>query len=187
MVKLTTGVNFINILHKKFLYECRFGSFFYVHVTSEKLPKQHSYKKFVRKMLIKLTTGHGRFLLSVSFFSLYPPYMMRILISSVINNCLQNQPLSLHLLHSYVHTHSHSITHTKTSAFTRTSLQGTSFVAPLNSTIGVLKRRGERIMMYGSASLLDTKHTHLYLSTNLLELSTSEFRKFGKLLGQVVI
>ena len=42
-------------------------------------------------------------------------------------------------------------------------------------------------MMYGFASSLDTKHTHLYLFTNLLELRTLEFRKFEKLLGQVVI
>jgi len=40
-----------------FSYKRRFGSFFYVHVTREKLPKQRSYKKFVRKMLMKLTIG----------------------------------------------------------------------------------------------------------------------------------
>jgi len=51
------GVNSINILCTKFSYERRFGSFFYVHVTREKLPKQCSYKKFVRKMLMKLTTA----------------------------------------------------------------------------------------------------------------------------------
>ncbi len=39
-----------------FSYEHHFGSFFYVHVTREKLPKQCSYEKFVRKMLVKLTT-----------------------------------------------------------------------------------------------------------------------------------
>ncbi len=50
-----TSVNFINILHTKFLYEHRFGSFFYIHVTRGKLLKQHSYKKFVLKMLMKLT------------------------------------------------------------------------------------------------------------------------------------
>ncbi len=50
------GVNFINILRMKFLYERRFGSFSYVHVTREKLPKQHWYEKFVCKMLMKLTT-----------------------------------------------------------------------------------------------------------------------------------
>jgi hypothetical protein len=51
-------VNFINILHAIFLYERRFGSFFYVHVTREKLPKLRSYEKFARKTLMKLTTEH---------------------------------------------------------------------------------------------------------------------------------
>jgi len=40
-----------------FLYEHHFGSFFYVHVTREKLQKQCSYEKFVRKILMKFTTG----------------------------------------------------------------------------------------------------------------------------------
>jgi len=39
------GVNFINILRTNFSYEYHFGSFFYVHVTREKLLKQHSYIK----------------------------------------------------------------------------------------------------------------------------------------------
>ncbi len=39
------------------MYECRFGSFFYLHVTREKLPKQRSYKKFVHLTLMKLTAG----------------------------------------------------------------------------------------------------------------------------------
>jgi len=34
-----------------------FGSFFYVHVTREKLAKQRSYENFVSKMLMKLTTS----------------------------------------------------------------------------------------------------------------------------------
>jgi hypothetical protein len=50
------GVNFIKILRTNFSYQCCFGSFFYVHVTREKLPKQHSYKKFVGEMLMKLLT-----------------------------------------------------------------------------------------------------------------------------------
>jgi len=50
------GVNFINILRMNFLNERCFGSFFYVHVTREKLPKQPSYDKCVLKILIKLTT-----------------------------------------------------------------------------------------------------------------------------------
>jgi hypothetical protein len=32
-----------------FLYKCCFGSFLYLYVTREKLPKQRSYEKFVRK------------------------------------------------------------------------------------------------------------------------------------------
>ncbi len=38
-----------------FLYKRRFGSFYYIHVTREKLPKQHSYENFVNLMLVKLT------------------------------------------------------------------------------------------------------------------------------------
>jgi len=48
-------VNFINSLHTNFLYKHCFGSFFYVHVTRENLPKQHLYEKLVRNMLMKLT------------------------------------------------------------------------------------------------------------------------------------
>ncbi len=51
-----TGVNFINILFTNFLYERHFSSFFYVHLTREKLPKQNSYKIFLHKMLRKFTT-----------------------------------------------------------------------------------------------------------------------------------
>jgi hypothetical protein len=54
-----------------------------------------------------------------------PSYIMRILISLVINNCLQNQPLSLHLQHTNTlfHTHKHTLTftHTHTHTHTRTS------------------------------------------------------------------
>ncbi len=57
LVKLTPVINFINILRKNFSYERCFGSFFYVHVTRKKLPKQHTYKKFVNKLLMKLTKG----------------------------------------------------------------------------------------------------------------------------------
>ncbi len=49
------GGNFINILRTNFSYQRRFGSFFYKHVTREKLPKQRSYEKSARKMLLKLT------------------------------------------------------------------------------------------------------------------------------------
>jgi len=48
-----TGVNFINILRTNVV----FSSFFYVHVSIEKLSKQHSNEKFVHKMLMKLTTA----------------------------------------------------------------------------------------------------------------------------------
>ncbi len=57
VMKLFLFVNFINILHTNFLYECCFGSFFNIHVTKGKLPKWCSYEKFVRKMLIKLFLG----------------------------------------------------------------------------------------------------------------------------------
>jgi len=50
----------INILRTNFSYKHHFVSFFYVHVTRGKLPKrqpkQRSYEKFIRKMLMKLTT-----------------------------------------------------------------------------------------------------------------------------------
>jgi len=39
----------------KFFKQTLFWHFFYIHVTREKLPKRHSYEKFVRKMLMKLT------------------------------------------------------------------------------------------------------------------------------------
>jgi len=52
--KLPT-VNFINVICARFLYEHHFGSFYYVHVTREKLLKQRSYKKFACITLMKLT------------------------------------------------------------------------------------------------------------------------------------
>jgi len=52
---LSSMVNFINVLQANFTYESLFGSFFYLHVTREKLLKTCSYKKFTRKMLMKLT------------------------------------------------------------------------------------------------------------------------------------
>jgi len=56
-MKLTPGVNFINVKRTNFLYKRSFGSFYYVHVTRKKLSKQHSYEKFVRLTLMKLTTA----------------------------------------------------------------------------------------------------------------------------------
>ena len=48
-------VNFINILLVNFPYEGLFGNLFYLHVSREKLPKRRLYKRFERKMLMKLT------------------------------------------------------------------------------------------------------------------------------------
>jgi len=48
-------VNFINILRTNFSYERCFGSFSLVTCKKEQLPKRHLYKKFVRKLLMKLT------------------------------------------------------------------------------------------------------------------------------------
>ncbi len=44
-----------HFLCTNFLFECCFGSFFYVHVSRGNLPIRCSYKKFARKMLMKLT------------------------------------------------------------------------------------------------------------------------------------
>ncbi len=55
ILKIWPSVNFINILRTNFFVRTSFLQFFYVHVTREKLPKQHSYEKFVCKMLMKLT------------------------------------------------------------------------------------------------------------------------------------
>ncbi len=41
--------------HQHFTYKCCFSSFFYIHVTREKLPKWRLYEKFASKMLMKLT------------------------------------------------------------------------------------------------------------------------------------
>ncbi len=53
----SSGVNFINILWTNFLYKRCFGSFFYIHVTREKLMKQRLYEKRARITLMKLTAG----------------------------------------------------------------------------------------------------------------------------------
>jgi len=49
------AVNFINVLLANFTYKSLFGSFFYLHLTREKLLKRHWHKKFAKKMLMKLT------------------------------------------------------------------------------------------------------------------------------------
>ncbi len=53
----TPGVNVINILRTNFLYANHFGSFFYIQVTREKLPKHYSHKKFELLTLMKLTVA----------------------------------------------------------------------------------------------------------------------------------
>jgi len=46
LVKLTEGANCINVKRMTFSYKCRFGSFYYVHVTRKKAAEM----KFVRKI-----------------------------------------------------------------------------------------------------------------------------------------
>jgi len=46
LMNLSPVVNFIHILSTNILYKRLFGSFFYLHVTREKLLKKHSYKIF---------------------------------------------------------------------------------------------------------------------------------------------
>jgi len=41
-----TGVNFIKVKRTNFLYKRHFSSFYYIHITREKLPKQRSFEKF---------------------------------------------------------------------------------------------------------------------------------------------
>ncbi len=45
LMKLTSVVNFINVSRANFTYQSLFVSFFYSHVTREKLPKRLSYVK----------------------------------------------------------------------------------------------------------------------------------------------
>jgi len=61
-----------HFMHKFFIQK-NFGSFFYLHVNREKLPIRHAYKKFGRKMLMKLTPDScnvATFYLFQSIFSL---------------------------------------------------------------------------------------------------------------------
>ncbi len=49
-------VNFINVIRKRFSYKCCcVCNFFLFTCTQKKLPKRHSYEKFVCRMLMKLT------------------------------------------------------------------------------------------------------------------------------------
>jgi len=64
---LCTAVNFINILRTNVSYQRLFGSFFYVNVTREKLPKLCSYEKCVRILLMKLTPGLPCYMLTFKF------------------------------------------------------------------------------------------------------------------------
>jgi len=54
-ILIAAAVNFINVIRVCFLYECRFGSFFYVHVLSKTCQNVRSYEKIARLMLMKLT------------------------------------------------------------------------------------------------------------------------------------
>jgi len=49
-------VNFINVLHANFTYKSLFGSFFYLHVTREKLLKKCLYEKFAQKNVDEIDT-----------------------------------------------------------------------------------------------------------------------------------
>ena len=53
----TAGLNFINIIFARFLYERCFGSFFYVHVTRKSCQNRRSNEKHLRITLMKLTPG----------------------------------------------------------------------------------------------------------------------------------
>jgi hypothetical protein len=57
LVKLTPGVNFINILFPRFLYKILAPKITKPNVTREKLPKRLAYEKCACKMLMKLTAG----------------------------------------------------------------------------------------------------------------------------------
>jgi hypothetical protein len=61
-VKLTKGVNFINILRMNFSYERPFGSFFYVHGSCQ------NNEKCARRTLMKLATGVNFTNIFSSFF-----------------------------------------------------------------------------------------------------------------------
>ncbi len=56
LMKLTTGVNFINILLAPFLYESLYDTFLQLHVSGKRLHKALLYEKCAHKMLMKLTT-----------------------------------------------------------------------------------------------------------------------------------
>ncbi len=53
----TTRCQFHQQIMYKFFVQTLLWQIFYVHVTKEKLLKQRTYKKFVRKMLMTLTTA----------------------------------------------------------------------------------------------------------------------------------
>ncbi len=54
LMKLTAGVNFINVFCVRFSYKRHVHI---VQVTRKKLPKRRLYEKNTRKMLMKLTKG----------------------------------------------------------------------------------------------------------------------------------
>jgi len=67
VTKSDSGADFINVKRTNFLYERRFGSFYYVHVIRRKLPKQRSYEKFARLTLMKLTAGQQNLFMFLAF------------------------------------------------------------------------------------------------------------------------
>ncbi len=51
---ICAGVNFINVFRARFSYKRHFSS---LRMYVKKLPKRHSYEKFARLTLMKLTPG----------------------------------------------------------------------------------------------------------------------------------
>ncbi len=61
------GVNFINVKHTNFSYKMSFRQLLLCTCNQKKPPKRHSYEKFVRLTLMKLTAG-----LKTNMFILQP-------------------------------------------------------------------------------------------------------------------
>jgi hypothetical protein len=61
LMKLTAGVNFINILRTRFLYKIFVPKIIKPNVTREKLLKRLTYKKLASKMLMKFNAGFSQF------------------------------------------------------------------------------------------------------------------------------
>ncbi len=72
LTTLSVGLNFINILRTNFSFERPFGSFFDIHVTREKLPKQCSYENvyeidYTLKIMLVLELAESGFNLHIFF------------------------------------------------------------------------------------------------------------------------